>query len=180
MFYSIFLKRLFSKSRPDQAVGLVAAALVLGFGIGGLVDGIVLHQILQWHHMLSDSGYPSTSLHNLEINTFADGIFHLASLVLVIVGLLMLWRHGGRHPNDWRDWPLGILIGGLLSGWGTFNLVEGIIDHHVLGIHHVREGSQGYQLAWDLSFLAFGATLAIVGWILIYRCQLTDRKRLKK
>ena len=24
-------------------------------------------------------------------------------------------------------------------GWGLFNLVEGIIDHHVLEIHHVRD-----------------------------------------
>jgi uncharacterized membrane protein len=23
----------------------------LGIGLGGFVDGIVLHQILQWHHM---------------------------------------------------------------------------------------------------------------------------------
>jgi uncharacterized membrane protein len=28
--------------------------LLLGIGLGGFFDGIVLHQILQWHHMLSD------------------------------------------------------------------------------------------------------------------------------
>jgi uncharacterized membrane protein len=55
----------------------------------------------------------------------------------------------------------------LLAGWGVFNLVEGIIDHQILGIHHVREGNQGYELAWDLAFLAFGAILLIVGWITI-------------
>jgi uncharacterized membrane protein len=29
------------------------AALLVGFSIGGLFDGILLHQILQWHHLLS-------------------------------------------------------------------------------------------------------------------------------
>lgn len=26
---------------------------LLGIGFGGFVDGIVLHQLLQWHHMLT-------------------------------------------------------------------------------------------------------------------------------
>jgi uncharacterized membrane protein len=52
----------------------------------------------------------------------------------------------------------------MLVGWGLFNLVEGIVDHHVLSIHHVREGSN--QTAWDLGFLAFGAVLVIGGWAL--------------
>jgi uncharacterized membrane protein len=25
----------------------------MGIGFGGFIEGIVLHQILQWHHMLS-------------------------------------------------------------------------------------------------------------------------------
>ena len=50
----------------------------------------------------------------------------------------------------------------MLVGWGLFNLVEGIVDHHILTIHHVREGA-GHQTAWDLAFLAFGALLVIGG-----------------
>src|SRR5215203_5499138 len=45
-------------------------------GLGGFFDGIVLHQILQWHHMLTSAGYPADSVENLNINTFLDGIFH--------------------------------------------------------------------------------------------------------
>jgi uncharacterized membrane protein len=38
----------------------VAPALLLGIGLGGFVDGIVLHQIRQWYHMLNAaSGYPA-------------------------------------------------------------------------------------------------------------------------
>ncbi len=153
--------------------GLVAASLVLGVALGGFVDGIVLHQVLQWHHMLSDTKYFPASLHNLEINTLADGLFHVVTWILTVIGLAMLWRQGKRHP---ADWPVGVLVGGLFAGWGLFNLVEGILDHQILGIHHVREGSQGYELAWDMGFLAFGAILAIVGWLIMRRSQLTARK----
>ena len=52
-----------------------AAGILFGLGLGGFFDGIVLHQILQWHHMLTSAGYPATSVGNLEINTLWDGIF---------------------------------------------------------------------------------------------------------
>jgi uncharacterized membrane protein len=48
---------------------------------------------------------------------------------------------------------------------GLFNLVEGLINHQFLGIHHVRD-DLGEPLSWDLGFLAFGVALAIAGWAL--------------
>ena len=56
-------------------------------------------------------------------------------------------------------------VGLLLAGWGVFNLVEGLIDHELLGIHHVRD-DLGAPLGWDLGFLAFGALLVVGGWVL--------------
>jgi uncharacterized membrane protein len=53
-----------------------AAGVLFGLGLGGFFDGIVLHQILQWHHMLTSAGYRADSVHNLEVNTLWDGIFH--------------------------------------------------------------------------------------------------------
>lgn len=53
----------------------------------------------------------------------------------------------------------------MLVGWGLFNVVEGLIDHQILGLHHVREGA-GHQTAYDVGFLAFGALLVICGWLL--------------
>ena len=55
----------------------------------------------------------------------------------------------------------GWLLGLMLAGWGLFNLVEGVIDHHILGIHHVKAGSG--QTLLDLAFLALGAVLLVVG-----------------
>jgi uncharacterized membrane protein len=50
----------------------------------------------------------------------------------------------------------------LLAGWGVFNIVEGVIDHQILGIHHVRD-DLGSPLGWDIGFLLFGVVLIAVG-----------------
>jgi hypothetical protein len=51
----------------------VAAGILLGLGLGGFFDGIVLHQLLQWHHMLSTAGYPPDTIENLRVNTLRTG-----------------------------------------------------------------------------------------------------------
>jgi uncharacterized membrane protein len=139
-----------------------APGILLGVGLGGFADGIVLHQILQWHHMLTSAGsYPATTVAGLETNTLWDGLFHAFTWIVVAVGIYLLWR----RSTDWR-WAVSgrALAGWMLVGWGSFNLAEGVVDHHVLGIHHVRTGDN--QTAWDVAFLAFGALLAVGGWAL--------------
>lgn len=144
-----------------QTRPLVTAGIVSGLGLGGFFDGIVLHQILQWHHMLTVN-FPPTSVENLQLNTLADGLFHGATYILTVIGFFMVWRVA-RRPD--ALWSTRLLIGALLVGWGLFNVVEGIIDHHLLQIHHVRPGPN--QLAWDLAFLAWGAVMLLAGWGLI-------------
>ena len=141
-----------------------AAGILFGLGLGGFFDGIVLHQILQWHHMLTSAGYPATSVGNLEINTLWDGIFHASTYVFVVLGLILLWRTAHR-VHLW--WSGRLLIGTLLMGFGIFNLVEGIVDHQILGLHHVNETVPASQwLYWDIGFLAWGALMLIGGWAL--------------
>jgi uncharacterized membrane protein len=140
-----------------------APGILLGIGLGGFVDGIVLHQILQWHHMLSSEGdYPPTTVAGLETNTLWDGLFHAFTWVAVAAGIWILWR----RTAEWR-WPFSgrALVGWMLVGWGLFNLVEGTVDHQLLGVHHVRDDLGG-PLRWDLGFLAFGALLLLAGWLL--------------
>ena len=137
-----------------------APGFVLGLGLGGFVDGIVLHQILQWHHMLTAiDRYPSDTIAGLEANTLADGVFHAATWVLVVAGTVLAiraWQEGRLAP-PWR-----VHLGLLLAGWGTFNVVEGIVDHHVLRVHHVRD-DVATPLPWDLGFLGLGVVLVLVG-----------------
>jgi uncharacterized membrane protein len=57
--------------------------------------------------------------------------------------------------------------GQLADGFGIFNLVEGVIDHHLLAIHHVNETVPREQwIYWDVGFLAWGAAMLIGGWSL--------------
>jgi uncharacterized membrane protein len=140
------------------------AGLLLGIGFGGFADGIVLHQILQWHHLLTSTGdHPATTVAGLETNTLGDGLFHAFTWLAALTGLFLLWSamRQGLRASAWR------LIGLILAGWGAFNLVEGIVDHHILTIHHVKAGDN--QLAFDLGFLALGAALLVAGILMAQR-----------
>ena len=143
----------------------VLPGILLGLGLGGFFDGIVLHQILQWHHMLTSAGYPPDSVSNLQINTLVDGLFHASTYVLVALGLMLLWRHAQHVQQSIHlGWSCRMLLGTILMGFGIFNLVEGVVDHHLLGLHHVNETApREHWIYWDLGFLAWGALMLIVG-----------------
>lgn len=141
---------------------LISAGMALGVGLGGFADGIVLHQILQVHNMLS-AKYPPTTLVNAEINMFWDGLFHGFCWIMSIVGLALLWRAGQRRDVPWSTCTF---IGSLLLGWGAFNFIEGVIDHHLLQVHQVVQ-RLGVSV-WDYAFLAFGGIgMMVVGVVLI-------------
>lgn len=143
----------------------VASGVCLGLGLGGFFDGIVLHQILQWHHLLTSAGYAPDSVRNLEINTLWDGLFHSLTYIFVTIGLTLLWRAAATRHVAWSG---KLLLGTILIGFGAFNVVEGIIDHHLLGIHHVNETVPRDQwIFWDLGFLLWGAIMLVAGWALL-------------
>jgi uncharacterized membrane protein len=137
---------------------------VLGVGFAALIDGIVLHQTLQWHHMLTDAGESAGTVDGLEANTLADGLFHMVALVITAAGIVIL---AGAPPGG-RSWSRRMLAGGLLTGAGGFNLLEGVVDHHLLGIHHVRD-DVATKWPWDLGFLAVNALVLAAGVLLTRR-----------
>jgi uncharacterized membrane protein len=143
---------------------LTAASMVLGIGIGGFIDGIVLHQILQWHEMLSNKITPVTLI-SKSVNMFWDGIFHLFTLLVTITGIYLLWKvlQQKQLSKDYR-----LLIGGMLLGWAIFNLLEGILNHHILKLHNVREISNSPDW-WNFGFLFFSIVLLLVGILQISR-----------
>ncbi|AFZ36887.1 Protein of unknown function DUF2243, membrane [Stanieria cyanosphaera PCC 7437] len=139
---------------------LIIAGILLGIGQGGFFDGIVFHQLLQWHHMFTNIE-TSQTVAGLELNTIGDGLFHVFDWLMTIAGIVALWLAGKR---DDVPWSTSTLIGSILIGAGMFNVVEGIIDHHILQIHHVKPGIN--QLAWDLGFIAVGLVVAVIGWLI--------------
>ncbi len=153
--------------------GIQLPGIILGVGLGGFVDGILLHQLLQWHHMLTGTNtdrigvkyYSPNTVSGLEMNTVWDGIFHAVCWVSVLAGLALLYA---RVTHDRRRvWGSRVLWGWILVGWGLFNLIEGLLDHQLLGIHHVHGGP--YQAWWDAGFLVLGALL-LAGGYLLQRC----------
>ena len=140
----------------------LTGGLLLGLGLGGFIDGILLHQIAQWHNMGS-AILPPTTMDAMMQNMRWDGLFHVATLILTIVGVVVLWHEGrrGTAPASLRA-----LIGQMVLGWGIFNLVEGIVDHHLLELHHVRDIPM-HVPAYDWIFLGVGGLLFIVvGWLM--------------
>ena len=157
----------FYQAGPAEAASFpLSAGILLGLGLGGFFDGIVLHQILQWHHMATSAGFPPDSVVNLQWNTLFDGLFHAATYVFVLAGLVVLWRHARRRH---MRWDTGLLVGSVLMGFGIFNLVEGLVNHQLLGLHHVNETvARSQWWIWDIGFLIWGAAM-LIGGRMIYR-----------
>jgi uncharacterized membrane protein len=139
--------------------------IVLGLGLGGFADGIALHQIAQWHNMGS-AVLPPVTMDAMKQNMLWDGWFHVATLLLTIAGVYLLLRDARRGV------PLPsarAFTGQMLLGWGIFNLVEGIVDHMLLDIHHVRDMPVHVPM-YDWLFLALGGVgLILLGWTLARR-----------
>lgn len=149
---------------PGDRVPLRAPGIILGVGLGGFFDGIFLHQIFQFHHMFS-SRIAADNLSGLQMNTVGDGLFHTVTWLSVLVGLYLLYsRIAGTQAPVWRS---TVLWGWILAGWGWFNLVEGLVDHQILGLHHVYPGPN--QLLWDMLFLASGVIFILAGWFIARR-----------
>src|SRR3954451_3944742 len=97
-----------SYGHPMRMVQILRApGILLGVGLGGFVDGILLHQLLQWHHMLTSTDsdrigvrfYPADTVAGLRMNTLWDGLFHVVTWLFVLSGLALLY---GRLTSDPR------------------------------------------------------------------------------
>ena len=133
---------------------------VLGLAVGMFFDGILFHQILQWHHLVS--GYETDeTLAGLETNTFWDGVFHASAWGVLVVGIVLLVRERRRVGALWTPRALG---GSVLIGAGAFQVIDQLVFHLALGAHHIREVDD-YEL-YDWTVFAIGLVLVGAGWVL--------------
>ena len=131
---------------------LLWPAVLVGIGVAGSLDEIVLHQLLRWHHFY-DRGSQAAGL-------IADGIFHLGSTAALVIGLVLLVQRWRTGPGPLRQSAAGILLGA-----GGFNLYDGTIQHKLLGLHQVRAGAPN-NLPYDLVFIAIAAVVLLAGLLL--------------
>jgi uncharacterized membrane protein len=135
-------------------------AFVLGFGCSGLIDVLVLHHVLQWHHLLSGI-HPTDTVAGLRTNIFADGVFSVAMLGIVAGGAGLLWQSERRTEE-----PLAVrpLAGVALVGLGVFDVLDGIVDHAILGLHQpVGPGGRALSLGGRYNPHWLGVSILIVG-----------------
>lgn len=143
--------------RTDRAL---LAAGVAGFGFSGVIDVLLLHLVLQLHHLLS-SVYDPSSLSGLRTNMVADGLFTIAMLGVMFVGLGWIWRIERRSAN-----PLAVvpLAGAGLLGLAAFDLFDVLVNHYLLGLHHATHGPGNFDPHWVVASLALAAAGALVLW----------------
>ena len=138
---------------------LLWTGVVLGVGLVGTLDEVLLHQWLQWHNF-----YVHTTP---DWRIASDGVFHAVSSGLLFFGALRLWALRGRiaASGDGR-----VLAAGVLLGMGGFNLYDGTVQHKLLQLHPVREGVDSI-LPYDLAFNGVAVVLLLAGWLLWRRTQ---------
>jgi len=146
---------------------LIRSGLLLGAGFGGLADGIVLHSILGWHHMICYSmDCQPTTVAQLQLENTQDGYFLLVVWLMVLTGTAMLFRAVRAEGPEASG---RVLLGSILAGCGAFNFVEGLINHQILGLHHVAPGSP-HQFLFDMLYLANGILFFAIGvWLITSR-----------
>jgi uncharacterized membrane protein len=130
------------------------AGCLLGFAFGGFVDGIVLHQILQWHHLLS-GWRPGGTVSLLQMHITWDGLFHASHYLILAIGLALLWprpaESSGRRFGAW-----------FAIGFGLWHVLDAVLNHWILGMHRIRQDA-GNPLLWDLPFFVLGVVAIGLG-----------------
>ncbi|MCO6416916.1 DUF2243 domain-containing protein [Siccirubricoccus sp. KC 17139] len=132
------------------------AGALMGFAFGGFLDGILLHQILQWHHLLS-GWRPGGTIGLLRWHVQWDGVFHAAHYLVLAFGLALLWP----RPGHGRVFGAGFAI-----GFGAWHVLDAVVNHWALGLHRIRQDA-AQPLWWDLVF--FGLGLAAIALGLLWR-----------
>lgn len=133
------------------------AGYLLGFALGGFFDGILLHQILQWHHLLL--GIRAAPFDDIRTQILADGLFHALMYGIALAGLWSWWR----SRVSIAQLPGLRLVADAMIGFGVWHLADAVISHWLLGIHRIRMDVPD-PLPWDLLWVVmFGIAPLILG-----------------
>lgn len=93
---------------------------------------ILLHQVLQWHHLLSGI---EQARHDIRVLILWDGIFHVLMYIIAGVGFWLLWRARREWASKDADRRL---FANALIGFGGWHILDSVLSHWILGIHRIR------------------------------------------
>lgn len=137
------------------------SGVLLGFGLGGFFDGILLHQILQWHHLLS--ALEGKAFRDIRVQILADGFFHALMYGIAVLGLWLLWRTRGESAARTAG---RMLLANAMIGFAAWHIADTIFSHWITGIHRIRMDSPN-PLLWDILWLVlFGLGPLAAGLLL--------------
>lgn len=139
-------------SKRSYSAGNTWSGVLFGIGLMALIDEIIFHQLLQWHHFYDES--------TTQAGIFSDGLLNAFALFGVVGGLFMYADLRRQNIVRMKIWIASIFIGA-----GGFQMFDGIINHKLLRIHQVRYGVDvlPYDLAWNIA----GAVLIITGSVIL-------------
>ena len=140
------------------------AGVLTGVGAGMLLDGIVFHGVLQWHHLLSSTeDYAPTTSERLQDTFRADGWFNLAGVLVLLAGALAIWSVARLPAVEWSGSKLAAT---LLIGAAGFNVFDAVFNHFLLDLHTLREDTDA-KLAYDLAYalIDLAILVAAVLWL---------------
>ena len=161
-------EELSATSPKHRRLSFNAGAFLIGLSLGGFLDGILFHQILQWHSLLSSIDRPGFG--DIRFRVMTDGIFHAGMYTVAVSGMFLFWMGSRAHAGGNRH-PPGAMI---LAGFGAWHVLDGVINHWLLGLHHIKEDQ--YWLFWDIVVFIAGMICVSIA-IAVYRAQATVRMR---
>lgn len=146
-----------TKRRSDRVDRrTVISGFLFGCGVAAsMIDLFIFHLGLQWHHFYD--------LSTPEVALLADGIFHAFGWFITIGSLFLL--ADVRRRTDvvaWTRWT-----GAVLTGVGFFQLLDGTVNHKVLGIHQIRYGVD--LLLYDAVWIGSAIVLLLTGLLVLRR-----------
>lgn len=142
-------------TRGGQGRALVLSGFLFGCGIAAsIIDLFVFHLALQWHHFYD--------LSTTEVALTADGIFHAFGWFITVWGLFLLADVRRRAVVVWPRW-----WGAVLTGVGSFQLIDGVLNHKILGIHQIRYGVD--LLLYDVTWIGSAVVALLIGLVVLRR-----------
>lgn len=141
----------------------VLSGFLFGCGIAAsMIDLFIFHLGLQWHHFYDLSTH--------EIALLTDGIFHAFGWFITVWGLFLLADIRRRGGVNWKCWA-----GAVVLGVGSFQLLDGVLNHKILGIHQIRYGVD--LLLYDTVWIGSAVLFMVIGLLVLRMTRSSRRAR---